>query len=262
MDDERTDRPFGQQGCHEGRNVIHRRRDQVHERWGKPEDRGKHPEHDPDEDQRAPDAVREQGVDAILHKRRRAAPADHAVEQPLDRRVAGDRLGLGSRPQGRAGFWRRELQGPWRRPASGVHHSVADGRDALARRRRDPDDRASETPREFGDVDPDSFSVGDVGQRERDDHGYADFQRLRGQEHVPRQVGGISHDKNAVRTRDTRHATVEDVNRHPLVRALRREAVGTGQVNEIDRSPAVREAADLLLDRDAGIVADPGGNAR
>ena len=188
--------------------------------------------------------------------------ANHAGKEPLDGVVPGDGLGRRRRaaiPAGRCRVLDDKL--PGRRPASGVEHVVANRRDAFARRRGHADDGAAKPAAEFVDIDSDALAIGNVGERESDDDRQPDAQGLGGEVEVALEIGGVGHDEDAVGPRHVGHAAVQNVDHHALVRALGQQAVGAGQIDEVDLLAAVREAAQLLFDRHAGIVADAGGNA-
>ena len=70
------------------------------------------------------------------------------------------------------------------------------------------------------------------------------------------EVGGIDDGEDDVRPRLLRPAAEEQIDRDHLVGAARGEAVGAGQVDEVDRGPVDGELPLLHLDRDAGVVAD------
>jgi hypothetical protein len=110
------------------------------------------------------------------------------------------------------------------------------------------------------DVDRDAPAVGHVDERQGDDHRAADFQRLGGQEQVALEIGRVGHDEDAVGPRHPGHATVKDVHGDMLVGALRHQAVRARQIDQVDGPAAVLEPPHLLLDRDAGVVADPRGD--
>ena len=98
---------------------------------------------------------------------------------------------------------------------------------------------------------------GDVGHVQCDHERPAQLDQLADQEEVACQAAGIDHRHDQVGRRRVRAQAAQHRHRHVLVGRLRDQAIGAGQVNDLDRA-TIRQhgASGLLLDRDAGIVGD------
>ena len=106
-------------------------------------------------------------------------------------------------------------------------------------------------------VDRQPLRLGHVDHVQRHDDRHAQFQELRRQVQVAVEVGRIDDGQDHVRPRLLRPAAEEQIDGHHLVGAARGEAVGAGQVDQLERrSPPWANRALLHLDGDAGVVAD------
>jgi hypothetical protein len=185
-----------------------------------------------------------------------------AGEDGVDPGVAGDRLAFGRGAAGGDPCQVGRDVGPRRRRGVGRGDDrVAERRDATAGGRGHGHDRAAEPPPEGRRVDLDPLGGRNVAERERDDDRQPELERQADEIAIALEIRGIDHHDHAVRLRHAGHAAMHHVDGDLLVGALGREAVGAGQIDEVDRATRVGEAADLLLHRDAGIVADPRGDA-
>ena len=71
------------------------------------------------------------------------------------------------------------------------------------------------------------------------------------------EIGGVDHDHQSIGQPLAGLGAEQDVARHLLVRAGRFEAIGAGQVDQLDRAAVgQRRAAGMALDGDARIIAD------
>ena len=98
--------------------------------------------------------------------------------------------------------------------------------------------------------------LGHVDHVQGDDDRHAEFQGLRRQVQVAVEVGGIHDGDDDVRPGLPLLAAEDDVDGDHLVGAARRQAVGAGQVDQVERLAGAGHLAFLRLDGDAGIVAD------
>ena len=84
-------------------------------------------------------------------------------------------------------------------------------------------------------VDADALALGHVDHVQGDDDRHAQLQDLRGQVEVALEVGGIDDGDDDVGPRLAGLLAEDDVDRDHLVGAARRQAVGAGQVDEVER---------------------------
>jgi hypothetical protein len=122
--------------------------------------------------------------------------------------------------------------------------------------RLDRNNGNAELPGQLLRINVDAEPFGDVDHVQRHDHGHAEFEGLRRQIKVALQVGRIHDGDDDVRPGRAGLLAEDNVHGHHLVRAARGQAVGAGQVDEVDGTPGERAPPLLRLDGDAGIVAD------
>ncbi len=100
-------------------------------------------------------------------------------------------------------------------------------------------------------------TLGDVHHVKNEDHGAAEIKDLVNEVEVALEVGGVGDAHDAVGHRGVGAAAEEHVAENGLVGRAGGERVGTGQVDDRERLAVLRVGgADLLLDGNAGIVAD------
>ena len=101
--------PSGMAASTGGRDAADGLVDQAHQRIGPDEDRRKHQRHQRDEDQRAPDLVRQHGVDAVAERGRVTVRAGGRRRRARGR---PSRSGPSPRPRAPACRRRRATRGP------------------------------------------------------------------------------------------------------------------------------------------------------
>ena len=120
--------------------------------------------------------------------------------------------------------------------------------------RLDRHDRHAEVAFESGDVDFQAEIFRDIHHVESDDDGDAEVEELRRQIQVAFEVRRIDDRDDQVRL--VLAVAENDVDGQHLVGAAGREAVGAGQIDDVERAPVMPTDSLLRLDGDAGIVAD------
>ena len=94
--------------------------------------------------------------------------------------------------------------------------------------------RHAELLRQPVDVDRDALPLGDVDHVQRDDDRHAQLQDLRRQVEIALQVGRIDDGDDDVGPRLAGVVAEDDVDGDHLVGAARGQAVGAGQVDELE----------------------------
>ena len=108
----------------------------------------------------------------------------------------------------------------------------------------------------FG-IELEPVALGEVDHVERDDRRQAELDQLQREAQVIVEVGRVEDDHQRIGLALALLLAEQHVARHRLVGARRLEAVGAGQVDQLDRAAVgERQPAGMALDRDAGIIAD------
>ena len=119
------------------------------------------------------------------------------------------------------------------------------------------DHRHAEFGRQPLAIDGEAVAPGEIDHVERDHGGMAEADHLQGEAQMVVEIGRVEHEQHRVGQPFALLPAEDDVARDLLVRARRVEAVGAGQVDQLDRAAVVeREASRMALDRDSGIIAD------
>jgi hypothetical protein len=128
--------------------------------------------------------------------------------------------------------------------------------EAAAAHRDGRDDRHAEFAREDRRVERQSVALGQVDHVERDHRRPAERDQLEREAQVVVEVGDVDHDDQRVGRALVAALAGDDVAGDALVGGGRVEAVGAGQVDQLDRATVVeREPARMALDGDARIIA-------
>ena len=129
--------------------------------------------------------------------------------------------------------------------------------DAAAAHRDRLDHRHAELSLDRRRVELEAVAPGEVDHVERDDGRQPELDQLECEAQVVVEVGGIEDDHQRVRLALALLLAEQDVAGDGFVGAGRIEAVGAGQVDQLDRSAvAERQPARMAFDRDPGIIAD------
>ena len=92
---------------------------------------------------------------------------------------------------------------------------------------------------------------------ERDDYRQAQRDELKREAQMIVEIGGVDHDHQRIGQAFARLRAGNDIARHPLIGAGGVKAIGTGQIDQLDRPPVVQcEPPRMALDRHARIIAD------
>jgi len=105
-------------------------------------------------------------------------------------------------------------------------------------------------------VEHQPVALGEIDHVERDHHRQAERDQLQREAQVIVEIGGIDHHDQRVGQPLAALRPRHHVARHAFVGAGRFEAVGAGQVDQLDRAAVGKgQAPRMALDRDAGIIA-------
>ena len=117
--------------------------------------------------------------------------------------------------------------------------------------------RDAQRLREGGHVDREAVALREVEHVERHDHRAAKRNQLHREAQVIVEVRGVDNNDKYGGDAFTRLLAHDRVARDLLVGARRGEAVGAGQVDELDRAPVGHDQPPgVPFDRDTGVVAD------
>jgi hypothetical protein len=128
---------------------------------------------------------------------------------------------------------------------------------AHSRLRGNREDRNAEEPLERGDVDLDALRLGLVHEIEHENGGASGSKDLEREEELAVEPRRVDDGHDAVRVRRGARASLEHVAHEGLIGGARSEAVGAGEIEDLDlASRGELTGAGPLLDRHAGIVRD------
>ncbi len=150
---------------------------------------------------------------------------------------------------------RRRRQGLWRRSPHRTGQCLQErsGIDLL-RGGSKRNHRCIQALRQPQGIDVDPPRAGHIDHVQGDHQGHPQLTQLGGEKQVAPQVRRIDHHHHGIGLRHIRHAPEQHVDSHPFVRRVRRQRVGTRQINQQDVLSVDLQLTGALFDRDTGVV--------
>ena len=186
--------------------------------------------------------------------------AGRVEQQPLDE-IGGQRspAGLGQ-PVAEPGDFvlkgsREWAVGPLGRRADQSDQSPLEVGHAASLVRLDQDDRHAQLLPQPSEVDFESAMLGHVDHVQHDDGRQAQLQHLADQVEIALQVAGVDDRHHQIDRPHVLAAGQQHVDGDHLVGRARRQAVGAGQIDNVETVAGMFQMADFFLDRHARIVA-------